>query len=183
MSGSDPTIPRQYFHCESKIHNAELHLFCDASIKAYGTIAFFRQEDKSTFVMARGRVAPLKTLILPQLELLGALTAAHLSAYVQNSFSQYQFRTHIWTDSQIVLYWLQGNKKLKPFVRHCITEIQQLTLTLNVTWHYCPTADNPADMITRGTSAQQLASSSLRNKGPPWLTNDKHWPQWSPSTS
>ena len=133
--------------------------------------------------MARGRVAPLKTLTLPQLELLGALTAARLSAYIQKSFSQYQFRTNIWTDSQIVLYWLQGNKKLKPFVHHRITEIQQLTLTFNTTWHYCPTADNPADMITRGTSTQQLASSPLWNKGPAWLTDDKNWPQWSPSTT
>ena len=163
--------------------NAELHLFCDASIKAYGTIAFLRHKDKSTFVMARGRVAPLKTLTLPQLELLGALTAACLSVYIQNSFSQFQFRTHIWTDSQIVLYWLQGTKKLKPFVEHRISEIQQLKLMLNTTWHYCPTADNPADMITRGTSVQQLASSSLWNKGPPWLTNEKNWPQWNPSTT
>ena len=183
ISLSNLMIPRQYFHCDSKMRNAELHLFCDASIKAYGTIAFFRRADESTFVMARGRVAPLKTLTLPQLELLGALTAAHLSAYIQNSFSQYQFRTHIWTDSQIVLYWLQGNKKLKPFVQHRITEIQQLTLTLNAPWHYCPTADNPADVITRGTSTQQLASSPLWNKGPPWLTDDKNWPQWSPSTT
>ena len=51
------------------------------------------------------------------------------------------------------------------------------------TWHYCPTADNPADMITRGTIVQQLATSSPWNKGPPWLTNDKNWPQWSPSSS
>lgn len=183
VSISDLTIPRQYFHCESKMCNAELHLFCDASIKAYGTIAFFRQDCESTFVMARGRVAPLKTLTLPQLELLGALTAARLSAYIQNSFSQYQFRIHIWSDSQIVLYWLQGKKKLKPFVQHRITEIQQLTLTLNATWHYCPTADNPADLITRGTSTQQLASSPLWNKGPPWLTDDRNWPQWNPSST
>ena len=54
---------------------------------------------------------------------------------------------------------------------------------LNTTWHYCPTADNPADMITRGTTVQQLATSSLWNKGPPWLTSDKNWPQWSPSKS
>ena len=62
VSVSDLRIPRQYFHSESKMCNAELHLFCDASIKAYGTIAFLRHKDKSTFVMARGRVAPLKTL-------------------------------------------------------------------------------------------------------------------------
>ena len=105
-------IPRQYFSCESNMYNVKLHLFCDASMKAYGTVAFFHKEDKTTFVMARGRVAPLKTLTLPQLELLGALTAARLNAYIQNSLSQYQFRAHIWTDSQIVLYWLQGDKKL-----------------------------------------------------------------------
>ena len=183
VSISDLMIPRQYFNCESKMCKAELHLFCDASIKAYGTIAFFFQEAETTFVMSRGRVAPLKTLTLPQLELLGALTAARLGAYLQNSLSQYQFRTHIWTDSQIVLYWLQGNKKLKQFVQYRVAEIQQLTQTLSATWHYCPTADNPADMITRGTSTQQLASSSLWNKGPPWLTNSKNWPQWSPSTT
>ena len=95
----------------------------------------------------------------------------------------YHFRTHIWTDSQVVLYWLQGGKKLKPFVEHRITEIKQFTVMSKATWHYCPTADNPADMITRGTIVQKLATSSLWNKGPPWLTNDKNWPQWSPSTS
>ena len=174
VSISDLMIPRQYFNCELKMCKAELHLFCDASIKAYGTIAFFCQEAETTFIMSRGRVAPLKTLTLPQLELLGALTAARLGAYLQNSLSQYQFRTHIWTDSQIVLYWLQGNKKLKQFVQYRVAEIQQLTQTLSATWHYCLTADNPADMITRGTSTQQLASSSLWNKGPPWLTNSKN---------
>lgn len=70
--------------------------------------------------MARGRVALLKTLTLPQLELLGAVNAGHLSTYLQNSFNQYQFRTYIWTDSQIILYWLQGNEKLWLFVQHSI---------------------------------------------------------------
>ena len=37
--------------------------------------------------------------------------------------------------------------------------------------------------ITRGTSTCQLISSSLWSKGPPWLTNDKNWPQWTPSTT
>jgi len=184
VSVSDLRILHQYFQEESRMCDAKLHILCDASIKAYGTIAFFHQGEESTFVMmARGRVAPLKSFTLPQLELLGALTTACLSAYLQNSFSQYQFRTHIWTDSQIVLYWLQGNKKLKPFVQHRITEIQQLTQMLNATRHYCPTGDNLADMITRSISVQQLVSSSLWNKGLPWLTNDNNWLQWSPSTS
>jgi len=42
VSASELTIPRQYYNCESKMNNARLHLFYDANIKAYGTIAFFR---------------------------------------------------------------------------------------------------------------------------------------------
>jgi len=80
-----------------------------------------------------------------------------------------------------VLYWIQGNKKLKPFVQHHINEIQQTTQKFEVTWHFCLTADNPAGIITRGSSTCQLISSSLWNKGPLWLTNDNDWPQWTPS--
>ena len=47
VSVSELTIPRQYYSCESKVANAELHLFCDANIKAYGTIAFFVKMMKS----------------------------------------------------------------------------------------------------------------------------------------
>ena len=183
VSVSELAIPRQYYSCESKMTNAELHLFCDANIKAYGTIAFFRQKDETTFVMARGRVAPLKPLTVPQLELLGALTATRLSDYLQTSFTRHKFKSHFWTDSQIVLYWIQGNKKLKPFVQHRVSEIQLITQKYDATWHYCPTADNPADMITRGSSTSQLSSSLLWNKGPPWLTNDSNWPQWTPSST
>ena len=64
VSVSEFTIPRQYYSCESKVTNAKIHLFYDANIKAYGTIAFLRQKDETTFVMARGRVAPLKSLTL-----------------------------------------------------------------------------------------------------------------------
>jgi len=76
---------------------------------------------------------------------------------------------------------MQGNKKLKAFVQHHINEIQQTTQKFEAIWHFCPTADNPVDMITRGSSTCQLISSSLWNKGPPWLINDTNWPQWIPS--
>ena len=117
--------------------------------------------------MARGRVASLKSLTVPQLELLGTITATRLCDYLQTSFTQYKFRTHFWTDSQIVPYWIQGNKKLKPFVQHRISENQQITKKYEGTWHYYPSADNPADMITRRSNTSQLVASSLWSKGPP----------------
>ena len=44
VSLSDIMIPHQYFSCESNMYNTELHLFCDASMKAYGTIVFFARK-------------------------------------------------------------------------------------------------------------------------------------------
>jgi len=67
----------------------------------------------------------------------------------RTQFTKYQFRAHFWTDG---LNWILGNKKLKPFVQHCIYKIQQFTLKLSATWHY-------------------------------WLTNDKNWLHWTPSST
>ena len=48
-------------------------------------------------------------------------------------------------------------------------------------WQYCPTASNPADLVTCGLTAQQLADSTLWSHGPPWLSSHSQWPTWNPS--
>ena len=66
----------------------ELHVFADASLKSYGSCVYLRfvQPDGSyhvSFVMSKGRVAPLRQrLILPRLELMACLTAAELVKHV-----------------------------------------------------------------------------------------------------
>ena len=65
-----------------------------------------------------------------------------------------------WSDSQIVLAWLQTEpSNLKIFVAHRVAEIQTLTDIEN--WHYIPTSDNPADILSRGTTVQNLTQSKL----------------------
>jgi len=155
--------------------------FVTPTSRPMAPLPFFRQNDETTFVMARGRVAPLKPLTVPQLELLRALTATRLCDYLHTSLIQHSFKTHFWTDSQIVRYWIQSHKKLKSFVEHHISEIKRITQKHEGTWHYCPIGDNPADIITKVSSTSQLVASSLWNKGPPWLTNDADWPPPQPS--
>ena len=48
-------------------------------------------------------------------------------------------------------------------------------------WNHCPTADNPADLLTRRISAEQLQSSSLWKHCPQWLLSESQWPHWKPS--
>ena len=60
-------IPRQYFPLSSTWPNdVKLHVFVDASTKAYGTVAYLNssQENYSSFVMAKSRIAPTKELTL-----------------------------------------------------------------------------------------------------------------------
>ena len=55
-----------------------LHTFSDASLKAYGAIVYLCSQSQTAFVMAKSRVAPLKTQTLPQLKLMAVLVAARL---------------------------------------------------------------------------------------------------------
>ncbi|GFX80148.1 integrase catalytic domain-containing protein [Trichonephila clavipes] len=84
---SEIKIPRYYFQnfLPSNATTIQLHCFSDASKKAYGTVAYLRIELNdgniiSSFVASKGRVAPLKTLSIPRLELMDALLSASTKA-------------------------------------------------------------------------------------------------------
>ena len=48
-------------------------------------------------------------------------------------------------------------------------------------WNQCPTNKNPADLLTRGITTQQLHTSSLWQHGPQWLPLVEQWPSWNSS--
>lgn len=142
-------LPRQYFSEPMKPQdNVELHIFSDASTIAYGAVGLIRHDNHTSFAMAKNRVAPLKMLTLPQLELIAALIGARLAHFIQQSLKKrfHTLRVALWSDSQIVLHWLHSRKALKPFIQNRVKEINQLYPAS--TWHYCPTTDNPADLLT-----------------------------------
>ena len=89
----------------------------------------------------------LKTISLPRLELMATVLATRFATFILSSI-KCQCNVHLWSDSQIVLYWINSHKKLKPFVNARIREITSTFPAAN--WHYCPTSDNPADLLTRG---------------------------------
>ncbi len=63
--------------------------------------------------------------------------------------------TYAWSDSTIVLYWLDGNpRRLKTFVGNRVANI--LEMLPPTAWRHVPSQDNPADCASRGMFPQEL---------------------------
>ncbi|XP_024868253.1 uncharacterized protein LOC112452346, partial [Temnothorax curvispinosus] len=167
-------IPRQVVenHPDAEI---QLHGFCDASERAYGACVYIRYLDHNKspqvyLLCAKSRVAPLKIISIPRLELCGAQLLAQLLDKIKASLYIKIKKVSYWTDSQIVLCWIRAtNKKMPVFVAHRVGEIQELTSVED--WNHVGTKENPADLVSRGTSPNELCSSQLWWNGPTWLKN------------
>ena len=90
---------REYFQFTPSSPVA-LHIFADASTKAYGAVAYLHQNKQVAFTMSKTRVAPLKPLTLPRLELSAAVLAARFGDFIVRSLqhSHFQINTHLWSD-------------------------------------------------------------------------------------
>ena len=133
--------------------------------------------------MSKSRVAPIKALTLPRLELMAAVTATRVAKFVQASLSPVDqpIAVHFWTDSQIVLHWLQNGTHSQSFIHQRINEIFQYFPATD--WSFTPSEDNPADLLTRGISASQLNCFTLWTHGPDWLKDPSNWPKWTPAST
>ena len=156
---SSITIDRKYTSADFDPVKIELHTFTDTSTRAYGAVTFLSFNDRVSFVMAKSHVAPLKATTLPRLELMAAVVGARITKFIITSLKIKSTGIYIWTDSQIVLYWIHSPKKLLPFIAHRIGEIHQLIPA--TTRKYCPTSSNAVDLPTRGLTFDQFTSSQL----------------------
>lgn len=160
----------------------EIHSFSDASLQAYSACIYLRStscDDKPAvhLVMAKSKVAPLKGMTVPRLELSGALLAVRMATVVKKALRLTVHNCYFWCDSMVVLGWIRAPKaSLKSFVLNRINEITESSDAKQ--WSYVPTNLNPADIGSRGSNATQLKSSALWWFGPQFLAQSKsHWPK------
>ncbi len=124
-------FPRPYVPACADYPSAirELHIFCDASERAYGSVAYLRTTDEqghihAAFILARSRVAPRKCFSVPRLELSAALTGAQLAKVIQTELSLNLHTITLWSDSTTLLNWLTSEFcRYKVFVGTRIAEI------------------------------------------------------------
>ena len=75
-----------------------------------------------------------------------------------------------WIASMVALAWIQSDAhRWKQFVANRVNQIQELTGREH--WAHCPGKENPADLVTRGLFAEQLAASDMWLKGPKFIRN------------
>lgn len=174
-------IARCYFPRNVSISLMQLHGFSDASEDAYAGVVYLRMVDTSnaihtSLVMAKTRVAPIKRLTIPRLELCGANLLASLLDHIKEVLSIPSDQVYAWTDSTVVLGWLSGNpRRFKTFVGNRASNIMQLIPPNR--WQHVRSDQNPADSASRGLFPSELLEHSLWWNGPEWLSKpESEWP-------
>ena len=73
---------------------------------------------------AKCRLAPLKKLTIPRLELTSGRTGAKLVNTVQKSFRKWKISSvTMWMDSMTALYWIRNEGVWRPYVNNRVKEI------------------------------------------------------------
>ncbi|XP_044779757.1 uncharacterized protein LOC123327412 [Drosophila simulans] len=120
--------PRHYFG-RGAVRAVELHVFVDASQAAFAAVAYWRvtYEDDDVqvgIVSAKTKCAPMRTMMIPWLELQAAVLGTRLMNTVKEEHSVVITDLVLWTDSKTVLRWNgSSHRRYKQFVGNRVAEI------------------------------------------------------------
>ena len=173
---------RTLFLLSRRNSRRELHVFADASLLAYGCVAYVREsplpghqgQTSVRFVLAKARVAPLKgKWTIPRLELLAAVLATRIAKCIKGALPGQFDRTFMYSDNASVLGWIRDRPdRWKTFVAHRIREIQ--TDSEVSSWEYVRSAENSSDLLSRGSPLDTPELLEFWETGPRWLKSQKH---------
>ncbi|XP_048577299.1 uncharacterized protein LOC116612845 [Nematostella vectensis] len=168
------SIPRSFKHLNSEeIEEYEQHHFSDASSTGYGAVSYLRQiyaNGKSSCfpVMAESRLAPLKAMTIPRIELSATVLATCLDKMITQEIDLPLARSTFWTDSTCVIRFIENReKRFQFFVANRVAAI--LDQSDPTQWRYVDTANNPADKTPRGMSVDRLLQNERWTQGPAFL--------------
>ena len=161
---------------------AQLHHFADASEDAYGTTSYLllrngTGETQATLVMAKARVAPLKSPTIPRMELTAATVAVKMDKILRKELELQLRESIFWTDSTAVLKYLNSEStRFKTFVANRVSAILEHSQTSQ--WRYVNTSLNPADHVSRGQSVEAFLKNECWLSGPRFLLGPQdQWPK------
>ena len=163
------SVPRCYLSNQpsAQYAHAQIYIFADASEVTFGAAAYWRIETRGqsyhcSFIFGKTRLAPIKPLTIPRLELQAAIMAVRMSQTIQEELDVMPSQITYWTDSITVLSYIKsrGTRVSDPEA-----------------WRHVPGRLNVADDCSRGLSAQDLLRDSRWINGLDFLLRDEDcWP-------
>ena len=142
-----------------------LHGFADASGKAYAAVVYYETKDGMQILMSRSRVAPIKPISIPRMELKAAALLAELLHFLKSTIEVN--RVNAYSDSQAVLAWLTSGERQPVFIRNRVNKIQRLIPA--VSWKFVEGEVNPADISSRSFTLKELIRNEKWWQGPPTI--------------
>ena len=169
-------IPIRRSLYESRPDSLQIHIYTDASSKAYGACAYVRYHCevgwRSRLLGTKARIMPLKPITIPRLELTAALEGARLYKRICEISQDFaKCPVTLWSDSIATLRWITGTKQWPVYIENRVKVIRQMGL--NNCYKYVNTKNNPADIISRGAKIKDIANNTFWWNGPKVLCSDQ----------
>ncbi|CAH8464754.1 unnamed protein product [Schistosoma turkestanicum] len=172
-------IKNRIDEAEAKV---ELHLFSDASEIGYGAVAYARVsyakvQPYCVLLYSKSRVAPIKPVTIPRLEMAAAVLSVRLSEVIRKSLPNFFCGVSFHTDSMIVLYYIKNaEKRYTSYIANRLAVVHQYTSIEQ--WSYVSSSLNPADWTSRGI--QRMNDLETWFKCPTLLYNDSSTTTYCP---
>ncbi|XP_055840135.1 uncharacterized protein LOC129907787 isoform X1 [Episyrphus balteatus] len=153
--------------------NYQLHAFSDSSEGAFGTCVYIRSVDddgtvRTNLLCAKSKVAPVRKVTLPRLELCAGAMMVQLVQRLKEIFGSILQHITYWTDSSIALSWIaEESCNWQTFIANRVSFIHQHSSSSQ--WRHIRSELNPADVISRGSYPSALIQSDLWFRGPSFL--------------
>ncbi len=131
---------------------AQMHHFCDASDIGYVTVSYLRLTSSNkvhvAFIMGKARVAPLKVMTTPRMELTAAVLAVRMDKILSEELHMELAPSLFWTDSMTILRYIHNKyRSFQTFVANRINIIRSASMVSQ--WRYIGTKLNPAEYASQ----------------------------------
>ena len=164
------------------LHSIQPHLFSDASEDGYGAASYLRLVDDKRrihcgLLMGKSRVAPLKTITVPRMELIAAVVSVKLHKFIIEQVNLPIHKIVFCTDSTIVLQYIRNEaRRFQTFVANRLSVIHNASSPCQ--WRHVDSLRNPADYASRGFSIAETAKLRYWLNGPSFLGQEEsEWPR------
>lgn len=152
---------------------AEVHSFSDASESGIGQVPYLRTVNSKgevhvSFLIAKSRVAPIKPISIPRMELTAAVVSVNITKMLQSELNYENLRSVYYTDSEVVIGYISNEaRRFHVYVGNRVQHIRDRSDPEQ--WHHVPGKVNPADEASRSLTASQLLNNKRWLSGPDFL--------------